>query len=195
MTACQKMGMILENKVVQKLKLENNVFRTHHLWNSTTELILHTLNTYHSFSIFFLVKGGRKASNWLVMQHFLPIESDVRIPGQIHALKRLSFFSPLGHCFSALPTIWNRNLKYVQISYIFFVKTSLQLFCPRIQMSFDYVTINGVTAKRKLETLQFSTSSSFVKIWCACSCEFKAYFWTFWALYHLLFDLETIGVN
>ena len=52
-----------------------------------------------------------------------------------------------------------------------------------------------ITAKRKLEILQFSTSSSFVKIWSACSCKFKAYFWTFWALYHLLFDLETIGVN
>ena len=52
-----------------------------------------------------------------------------------------------------------------------------------------------VTAKRKLERLQFSTSSSFAKIWSACSCEFKAYIWTFWALYHLLFDLETIGVN
>ena len=51
------------------------------------------------------------------------------------------------------------------------------------------------TAKRKLERLQFSTSSSFVKIWSACSCEFKAYFWTFWALYHLFFDLEIIGVN
>ena len=25
-------------------------------------------------------------------------------------------------------------------------------------------------------------SSSFVKIWSACSCEFKALFWTFWAL-------------
>ena len=46
------------------------------------------------------------------------------------------------------------------------------------------------TAKRKLERLQFSTSS-FFKIWS----EFKAYFWNFWALYHLLFDLETIGVN
>jgi hypothetical protein len=51
------------------------------------------------------------------------------------------------------------------------------------------------TAKRKLERLQFSTSSSFFKIWCACSCEFKAYFWIFLALYHLLFDLETIKVN
>ena len=51
------------------------------------------------------------------------------------------------------------------------------------------------TAKRKLERLQLSTSSLFVKIWSACSCKFKAYFWTFWALYHLLFDLETIGVN
>ena len=55
--------------------------------------------------------------------------------------------------------------------------------------------IGLVTAKRKLERLQFSTSSSFVKIWSACSCEFKAYFWTFWAFYHLLFVLETIGVN
>jgi hypothetical protein len=51
------------------------------------------------------------------------------------------------------------------------------------------------SAKRKLERLQFSTSSSFVKICFACSCEFKAYFWTFWALYHLFFDLETTGVN
>ena len=51
------------------------------------------------------------------------------------------------------------------------------------------------TAKRKLERRQFSTSSSFAKIWSACSCEFKEYFWIFWALYHLLFDLETIGVN
>jgi hypothetical protein len=51
------------------------------------------------------------------------------------------------------------------------------------------------TAKRKLERLQFSASSLFVKIWSACSCEFKAYFLTFWALYSLLFDLETIGVN
>ena len=32
------------------------------------------------------------------------------------------------------------------------------------------------TAKIKLERLQFSTSSSFVKIRSACSCEFKTYF-------------------
>ena len=51
------------------------------------------------------------------------------------------------------------------------------------------------TAKRKLERLQFWTSSLFVKIWSACSCEYKAHFWTFWTLYHLFFDLETIGVN
>ena len=55
--------------------------------------------------------------------------------------------------------------------------------------------IKADTAKRKLERLQFSTSSSFVKICSACSYEFKAYFWTFGALYHLLFDLETIRVN
>ena len=54
---------------------------------------------------------------------------------------------------------------------------------------------DSCTAKRKLERLHFSTSSSFFKIWSACSCEFKAYFWSFWTLYHLLFDLETIGVN
>ena len=52
-----------------------------------------------------------------------------------------------------------------------------------------------VQLRGKLERLQFSTSSSFVKIWSACRSEFKAYFWTFWALYHLLFDLETIGVG
>ena len=58
---CQKMGMILENKVVQKLKLENNVFRTHHLWNSTTELILHCPYIYivflaQRYLIFYLSK-------------------------------------------------------------------------------------------------------------------------------------------
>ena len=41
----------------------------------------------------------------------------------------------------------------------------------------------SITAKRKLEILQFSTSSSYVKIWSVCSGKFKAYFWTFWALY------------
>ena len=51
------------------------------------------------------------------------------------------------------------------------------------------------TAKKKLERLQFSNSSLLFKIWSACSCEFKAYFWTYWALYHLLFYLETIKVN
>ena len=39
------------------------------------------------------------------------------------------------------------------------------------------------TANRKLERLQFSTSSSFFKIRSACSGEFKVYFWTFWAWY------------
>ena len=59
----------------------------------------------------------------------------------------------------------------------------------------DKVRFFCYTAKKKLERLQFSASSLFFKIWSACSCEFKAYFWTFWGLYHLLFDLETIGVN
>ena len=72
---------------------------------------------------------------------------------------------------------WSRHFNY--ISRIFFENVA----------SWRY------TAKRKLERLQFSTSSSFVKIWSACSCEFKAYLLTFWALYHLFFDLETIGVN
>ena len=67
MSVCQKLGVILESKVVQKLTLEKKfllkngllnryslknsfeyvdswpkllLFRTHHLWNSTTELIL-----------------------------------------------------------------------------------------------------------------------------------------------------------
>ena len=58
-----------------------------------------------------------------------------------------------------------------------------------------YTVPRHSTAKRKLERLQFSTSSSFVKIWSACSCKFQAHFWTFWALYLLFFDLQTIGVN
>ena len=60
---------------------------------------------------------------------------------------------------------------------------------------FSYMStkLKQSTAKRKLERLQFSTSSSFDKIWSLSSCEFKAYFWTFWALHYLLFDLETIG--
>ena len=66
--------------------------------------------------------------------------------------------------------------------------------CHELRLTCTYLRC-FCTAKRKLERLKFSTSSSFVKIWSACSCKFKAYFWTFWALYHLLFDLETIGVN
>ena len=42
--------------------------------------------------------------------------------------------------------------------------------------AFYLETVLTFTAKRKLERLQFSTSSSFVKIRSACSCEFKAYF-------------------
>ena len=53
------------------------------------------------------------------------------------------------------------------------------LFCQFISWT---NWVNSGTAKRKLESLQFSTSSSFVKIWIACSCEFKGYIWTFWAL-------------
>ena len=37
------------------------------------------------------------------------------------------------------------------------------------------------TVQQKLERLQFSTSSPFFKIWSACSCEIKGYFWTLWA--------------
>ena len=67
---------------------------------------------------------------------------------------------------------------------------------PTFTASQNRIALNNiVTAKRKLERLQFSTSSSFVKIWSPCSCEFKAYFWTFRPLYHLLFDQEIIGVN
>ena len=42
----------------------------------------------------------------------------------------------------------------------------------------DPETVKGssIQLKRKLEKLQFSTSSSFVKILSAWSCEFKAYF-------------------
>ena len=43
------------------------------------------------------------------------------------------------------------------------------------------------TVKRKLERLQFPTSSSFVKIWSACSCEFKAYFLNFLGFIPLAF--------
>ena len=41
------------------------------------------------------------------------------------------------------------------------------------------VSKSGDTAKSKLERRQFSTSTSFVKIWSPCSCEFKAYFVNF----------------
>ena len=52
---------------------------------------------------------------------------------------------------------------------------------------------NVLTAKRKLERLQFSTSSSFVKI-VPVVVNFKPIFELF-GLYNTCFDLETIGVN
>ena len=82
-----------------------------------------------------------------------------------------------------------RNVPYSVESYCV-IKQNPAGFCHK------KVHKNGpFTAKRKLERLLFSTSSLFVKIWSACSCKFKAYFWTFWALYNLFFDLETIRVN
>ena len=103
--------------------------------------------------------------------------------------------------------VWTTNFQIpVILSRLFF--SNLKYFKPVLCARFRVVSLPNQknssntttytvwsTAKRKLERLQFSTSSSFVKIWSACSCEFKAYFWTFLALYHLLFDLETIGVN
>ena len=40
-----------------------------------------------------------------------------------------------------------------------------------------------------------SMGTSFVKIWLVCSCEFKPNFLIFWCLYHLFFDLKTIGAG
>ena len=37
--------------------------------------------------------------------------------------------------------------------------------------------------------------TSYVKIWSVCNLEFNANSLTFWGLYHLSFDLETIGVR
>ena len=50
-----------------------------------------------------------------------------------------------------------------------------------------------VTVVIKYERHKMSIGTSFVKIWNACSCEFKPNFLIFWCLYHLRFDLETIG--
>ena len=101
--------------------------------------------------------------------------------------------------------IWIPDFSFSEISRWFLtLKTCLKVRASQIKKVFVWTDFwakiysrqNMIfTAKRKLDRLQFSTSSSFVKIWSACSCEFKAYFWTFWTLYHLLFDLETIGVN
>ena len=92
------------------------------------------------------------------------------------------------HCIS---NVWNVVLLYSLLIWLWLHSSYVVL----LEKNQFYIPILHVTAKRKLERLQFSTSSSFVRIWSACSSEFKTYFWTFWALYHLLFDLETIGAN
>ena len=66
---------------------------------------------------------------------------------------------------------WSKNLTLIQ-------KLEIELINNYISFESWYNMMVLVTAKRNLERLQFSTSSSFVKIWSACSCEFKAYFWT-----------------
>ena len=95
---------------------------------------------------------------------------------------------------------WQKNLNHYAIAEQdsisgFFYPILAPLWKPLKPMSKNYRSLWYFTANRKLERLQFSNSSSFVKIWSACSCEFKAFFWTFWALYNLLFYLETVGVN
>ena len=61
---------------------------------------------------------------------------------------------------------------------------TLSIFCKlpifhESNLFWNFPEKNSIhTAKRKLERLQFSTSSSFLKIGSACSCKFKAYCWT-----------------
>ena len=99
----------------------------------------------------------------------------------------------------------NQNYGLMQKCCVFFT-TSFLLICLLYTKRFQWsaktsvfvswrMADRKVQLRGKLERLQFSTSSSFVKILSACKSEFKAYFWTFWALYDLLFDLETIEVN
>ena len=110
------------------------------------------------------------------------------------------------HCFGSWFSKIPKLMKTLQIFRSFnYVKDDCQQFAetkttPKISVKRSWRTCLGYllllfTAKKKLERLQFWTSSSFFKIWSACSGKFKAYFLTLWALYHLLFDLETSGVN
>ena len=62
----------------------------------------------------------------------------------------------------------------------FSLEFRINIINPNIGKSFsslikEYGFKTSSTAKRKLERLQFSTLSSFVKISSACSCEFKAH--------------------
>ena len=103
--------------------------------------------------------------------------------------------------------IWDTFIQWLQVQYNDEITAEFWMILKKIlepqqisminklQSFTDFSKFSRSTAKRKLERLQFSTSSSFVKIWSVCCCEFKAYFLTFWALYHLLFDLETNGVH
>ena len=59
----------------------------------------------------------------------------------------------------------------------------------------DPIFDRSVTAKRKLERLQVSTSSSFSKFEVPVVVNLKHIFELFGLYTHLLFDLETIGVN
>ena len=101
------------------------------------------------------------------------------------------------HIWRSRKTLLKLPLKIVKFHTAFYL---IDVCCIiLIKINYTSVALNAlinyyalITAKKKLERLQFWTSSSFFKIWSACSGKFKAYFLTLWALYHLLFDLKLL---
>ena len=157
------------------------------VWKSSLHLLVYFVEKCQYQPNFF----ARKLCNKITDQKTYSIYNISWCKGNFGALN--SILGHKGQCAEARKYASQQKIKFGSITaravqpYNPFLKNKLWLLL--IEWAWKQRKLQIMcTAKRKLERLQFST-------WSACNCEFKAYFWTFWALYHLLFDLETIGVN
>ena len=98
-------------------------------------------------------------------------------PFFLHLDDNLESFSShgvhFGCIYSFFLSFFIRSLFQFLFKKLKFKLLQLQFLAARLYFEWKKVCMNVLcTAKRKLERLQFSTSSSFFKIWSACSCNF-----------------------
>ena len=132
----------------------------------------HFMTTYTNSSFVFIVWISRalSASIYNKLFHYA-----VKVFTKLHSNLHNAFTRYLSSICNFAKKPSNEHL-CVQMIICDFIKTCTYLGTFYKTQKKAFKVLRCVTAKKKLERLQFSTSSSFFKILSACSCEFKAYF-------------------